>query len=59
MAQKLQYTDTVLVGKELSSNDVNESTYGVMWKHESANKVYENILTSFLDYALPKSNYNF
>ena len=59
MAEKLQYTNTVLVGKELSSSDVNESEYGVMWKHESANKVYENILNSFLDYALPKSNYNF
>ena len=59
MAAKLQYTDTVLVGKELTSDDVNESAYGVMWKHESANKVYEDILTSFLDYALPKTTYNF
>lgn len=59
MATKLEYTDTILVGKELTSDDVNESAYGVMWKHESANKVYENILTSFLDYALPKTTYNF
>ena len=55
-AQVLQYTDTVLVGKQLSDDDVNKSQYGVSWTHESADKAYEPILTAFLDYALPKIN---
>ena len=58
-AGALQYTDTVLVGKELTANDVNVSDYGVMWKHESANETYKNILNSFLDYSLPKVTFNF
>ena len=55
----LQYTDTVLVGKELTSNDVNVSDYGPSWTHESANETYKNILNSFLDYALPKVTFTF
>jgi len=56
---KLDYTNTVLLDKELSADDVNESAYGVTWKDESMNKIYGEILTSFLDYTLPKVTFTF
>lgn len=55
----LQYTDTIIVGKELSSDDVNDNGSWISWDHESARKVYAPIINSFLDYALPKVTYNF
>ena len=55
----LEYTNTVLIGKELTREDV--LLYGeyAMWAHESANNIYKDILYSFLDYALPKTTYTF
>lgn len=55
----LQYTSTVIVGKELTSEDVNDNGAWVSWDHESARKTYAPIINSFLDYALPKVTYNF
>ena len=55
----LQYTDSVLTGKELTANDVSVSGTRVSWNLESANKAYEPYLNSFLDYALPKVTFNF
>ena len=55
----LQYTNTVVVGKELTADDVNDNGAWVSWDHESARKVYAPIIDSFLDYALPKVTYNF
>ena len=55
----LQYTDTVIVGKELTSEDVNDNGAWVSWDHDSARKTYSPIINSFLDYALPKVTYNF
>ena len=55
----LQYTNTVIQGKQLSEEDVSRYGEYVMWNHDSADKVYEGILNSFLDYALPKVTFNF
>lgn len=59
----LEYTSTVVQGMQLTENDVNKGTYQgfeyVSWDHSSADKVYEGILNSFLDYALPKVTFEF
>ncbi len=55
----LPYTNTVVKGKQLSEDDVSRYGEFVMWNHESADKIYEGILNSFLDYALPKVTFNF
>ena len=55
----LQYTNTVIQGKQLSEEDVSKYGPFVMWNHDSADKVYEGILNSFLDYALPKTTFEF
>ncbi len=55
----LQYTNTVVQGKQLTEEDVSRYGEYVMWNHDSADKVYEGILNSFLDYALPKVTFNF
>ena len=55
----LGYTNTVLTGKQLTEEDVSRYGEYVMWNHDSADKVYEDILNSFLDYALPKSTFEF
>ena len=59
----LEYTSTVVQGMQLTENDVNKGTYQgfefVSWDHSSADKVYEGILNSFLDYALPKVTFSF
>ena len=55
----LQYTNTVIQGKQLSEDDVSRYGEYVIWNHDSADKVYEGILNSFLDYALPKVTFNF
>ena len=55
----LEYTNTVIQGMQLTENDVSKGNYKgfeyVLWNQESADKVYESILNSFLDYALPKT----
>ena len=56
---KLQYTKTVVQGKVLPASDVNDHEFWVEWKHEKADKVYEGLLNSFLDYALPKTSFTF
>ena len=58
-AQSLQYTDKVIKGLELTADDVLVFGEFGMWKNESADKHYKEILNSFLDYALPKQTYNF
>lgn len=55
----LQYTNTVVKGKQLTEDDISRYGEFVMWNHDSADKVYEGILNSFLDYALPKSTFTF
>ena len=57
--QSLEYTSTVLVGQELTQDDVNENDYGVMWKNDAADSFYEKILGQFLNYALPKTTFTF
>ena len=57
--QSLEYTNTVLVGQELTQDDVNENDYGVFWKNDAADSFYEKILSEFLDYALPKTTFTF
>ena len=56
--ENLSYTKTVLQGKALRESQVNIG-YGISWKHENADKYYEGILKSFLDYALPKVTFTF
>ena len=58
-AVQLSYTNEVIKGKQLTESDVNRIGDFVMWKQESADKVYEGILNSFLDFALPKSTFTF
>ena len=55
----LEYTNKVIKGLELTSDDV--FTYGnyAGWKNEAADKQYKEILDSFLDYALAKQTFNF
>lgn len=55
----LEYTNTVIQGKQLSEEDVSRYGEYVMWNHDSADKIYEGILNSFLDYALPKVTFSF
>ena len=55
----LEYTNTVVQGMQLTNNDVTTNAYGVRWNHDSADKVYEGILNSFLDWALPKTTFSF
>lgn len=55
----LPYTNTVVKGTQLNENDVSRIGDYVMWNHDSADKVYESILNSFLDYALPKVTFEF
>ena len=59
----LEYTNTVVQGKQLAESDVSKGSYNdhdyVIWNHDSADKVYEGILNSFLDYALPKTTFEF
>ena len=59
----LQYTNTIVKGKQLTDDDVSRGSYNghdyVIWNHDSADKVYEGILNSFLDYALPKTTFEF
>ena len=55
----LDYTSTVLVGTELSQSDVYEGEGYVIWKQSAADRLYEPILKSFLDYALPKVTFEF
>jgi hypothetical protein len=57
--EKLQYTNTVIKGKVLPASHVNDHGAWVEWKHEKADIIYEDILNSFLDYALPKTNFTF
>lgn len=59
MVASLEYTNTVVQGKQLTSDDVNIRGTYVSWKHEAADSVYEGILNSFLDYALPKTTFTF
>ena len=54
----LNYTKTVLQGKSLKESQLNFN-YAISWKHENADKSYEGILKSFLDYALPKVTFTF
>ena len=56
--RNLSYTKTVLEGKKLKESQLNIG-YGISWKHENADKYYGKILTSFLDYALPKTTFTF
>ena len=58
-AGALQYTNKVLKGLELTANDVYDTSSYVMWKSESADAHYKEILDSFLNYALPKQTFNF
>ena len=55
----LQYTNKVIKGLELQESDVNMYGSFAIWKNESADNQYKEILDSFLDYALPKQTYNF
>ncbi|MBR4378509.1 MAG: hypothetical protein IKP50_06505 [Bacilli bacterium] len=55
----LPYTNTVIKGKQLTEDDVSRRGSYVGWNHDSADKIYEGILNSFLDYALPKVTFNF
>ena len=64
----LEYTNTVIKGKQLNDDDVSKGSFEdnnhvvhnyVIWNHDSADKVYESILNSFLDYALPKTTFVF
>lgn len=59
MVQKLTYTNTVLKGMELSSEDVTVNSNYIMWPNDNANEVYKPILNAFLDEALPKVTYTF
>lgn len=59
----LQYNAPVIKGKELADSDLNKITENgeikyVTWDYESANKYYKDILTSFLDWSLSKTNVN-
>ena len=54
----LEYTNTILKGKELSNNDVYEGGF-IQWKSESADTYYKPILYSFLDTYLPRVTYSF
>ena len=54
--KKLQYTNTVIQGKTVPASDV--TAYGT-WKNDKADAIYEDILNSFLDYALPKTTFTF
>lgn len=53
----LSYTKKVLEGKTLKEKQLNIG-YGISWKHEYADRYYQGILNSFLDYALPKTTYS-
>ncbi len=55
----LEYTNAVVKGKQLTNDDVSIRGEYVSWNHDSADKVYEGILNSFLDYALPKVTFEF
>ena len=61
--KSLQYTDKVIQGTELSSNDVDEIEYKgktyYSWKKESKDACYKEILDSFLNYALTLSSFTF
>lgn len=58
-ANSLQYTNKVIKGLELTADDVYDTSSYVMWKSESADTYYKEILNSFLNYALPKQTFNF
>ena len=58
-ASYLKYSTKVIQGMELTSDDVIDTGKYVMWKNESADKHYKEILDSFLDYTLPKVTFNF
>lgn len=53
-AASLQYTNKVVQGLELTANNLDSNG---RWTRESQDKVYKEILNSFLDYALPKQTY--
>lgn len=55
-AASLQYTNKVIQGLELTAEDLDSNG---KWTRDSKDKLYKEILDSFLDYALPKQTYNF
>lgn len=54
----LSYTNAVVKGMQLTENDVSIGEH-ITWNSDSADKVYEGIFNSFLDYALPKVTFEF
>ncbi len=57
--KNLQYQAYALEGKTIPKNEVEDNGSWAMWKHEAADKIYEEVLTNFLDYALPQTTFTF
>ena len=57
--KNLEYTNTVIQGKELLDDDIKRFEENSFWKQDSAAKVYEPILNDFLNYYLPKTTFTF
>lgn len=55
----LQYQTFQLQGKEIPKKDVDDNGVWASWKHEAADKIYGDVLTNFLDYALPQVTFTF
>ena len=62
-AVNLEYTNTVLVGKEVPPGEIDSGVYnGVTyysWNHGCSDKTYKPILHSFLDTYLPRVDFSF
>lgn len=57
--KNLEYTKTVIQGKQLAEDDIKSFEEFTSWKQDSAAKVYEPILNDFLNYYLPKTTFTF
>ena len=55
----LAYTNIVVKGMQLTEDDISRNGERVYWNSDSADKVYEGIFNSFLDYVLPKVTFEF
>lgn len=55
----LQFQTFQLQGKEIPKKEVDDNGAWVSWKHEAADKIYGDVLTNFLDYALPQVTFSF
>lgn len=57
--KNLQYQAFALEGKEIPKKEITDNGAWVSWNHEDADKIYGDVLTNFLDYTLPKTNFTF